>query len=108
MHVAWGLACMLPGAERSCTLTHAPGKWLPFIRSPHAHASSPSPLRQALNKFGHPDYFQEEDVRLMQTFCNEVAYALKRKSVETALSKITADRGDPRDRVGYLHECCRA
>ncbi len=54
---------------------------------------------QALNKIGKPDFFLEEDVYLMQAFCNEVAVALKRKSVETALSKVTADRGSSRDRV---------
>ncbi len=54
---------------------------------------------QALNKSGKPDYFVEEDVQLMQAFCNEVAIALKRKSVEAALSKVIADSGNTRDRV---------
>ncbi len=56
-------------------------------------------LLQALNKIGKPDYFIEEDVHVMQAFCMEVAVALKRKSVETALSKVTADRGNAHDRV---------
>ena len=54
---------------------------------------------QALNKTGKPDYFVEDDVQLMQAFCNEVAVALKRKSVEAALTKVIADNGNARDRV---------
>ena len=60
------------------------------VRLGNTAASQTLAVLQVLNKTGGGG-FDDADIEMMQTFCMEVAFALKRKSVESLLAKVMSE-----------------